>query len=142
MTFSVMQAEFDKALKKLEKGYEEGKVDKSDFDKLHIWHEFLKAKVDAERVVDAVINAMAKDAERLLSPAEISALDAVIVEVREILAKSEKSSEIIAATEYLAKASDDFASKRMDDSVHKALAGSSIDELGLEEKGLEANSHS
>lgn len=101
-----------------------------------------EAKVDAERVVDAVINAMAKDAERLLSPAEISALDAVIVEVREILAKSEKSSEIIAATEYLAKASDDFASKRMDDSVHKALAGSSIDELGLEEKGLEANSHS
>ena len=36
MTFSVMQAEFDKALKKLEKGYEEGKVDKSDFDKLNI----------------------------------------------------------------------------------------------------------
>ena len=53
MTFSAMQAEFDKALKKLEKGYEEGKVDKSDFDKLHIWHEFLKAKVDAEREKNA-----------------------------------------------------------------------------------------
>ena len=35
------------------KGYEEGKVDKSDFDKLHIWHEFLKAKVDAEREKNA-----------------------------------------------------------------------------------------
>jgi hypothetical protein len=48
-----MQAEFDKALKKLEKGYEKGKVDKADFDKLHIWHEFLKAKVDAEREKNA-----------------------------------------------------------------------------------------
>lgn len=53
MTFSVMQAEFDKALKKLGKDYEEGKIEKADFDKLHIWHEFLKAKMDAEREKNA-----------------------------------------------------------------------------------------
>ena len=41
--FTTMQAEFDNALKKLEKAYESGeKIDRSDFDKLHIWHEFLK----------------------------------------------------------------------------------------------------
>lgn len=44
-----MQEEFDKALKKLEKDYEKGKVERSDFDKLHIWHEFLKSKIDADR---------------------------------------------------------------------------------------------
>ena len=52
--FTTMQAEFDKALKKLEKAYESGeKIDRSDFDKLHIWHEFLKTKLDAEREKDA-----------------------------------------------------------------------------------------
>jgi hypothetical protein len=52
--FTTMQAEFDKALKKLEKAYESGeKIDRSDFDKLHIWHEFLKTKLDAEREKNA-----------------------------------------------------------------------------------------
>ena len=52
--FTTMQAEFDKALKKLEKVYESGeKIDRSDFDKLHIWHEFLKTKLDAEREKNA-----------------------------------------------------------------------------------------
>jgi len=52
--FTTMQAEFDKALKKLEKAYESGeKIDRSDFDKLHIWHQFLKTKLDAEREKNA-----------------------------------------------------------------------------------------
>tara|TARA_Y100000004_G_C8711505_1_gene326113 strand:- start:310 stop:489 length:180 start_codon:yes stop_codon:yes gene_type:complete len=52
--FTTMQAEFDKALKKLEKVYESGeKIDRSDFEKLHIWHEFLKTKLDAEREKNA-----------------------------------------------------------------------------------------
>ena len=52
--FTTMQAEFDKALKKLEKAYESGEqIDRSDFDKLHIWHEFLKTKLDAEREKNA-----------------------------------------------------------------------------------------
>jgi len=52
--FTTMQAEFDKALRKLEKAYESGdKINRSDFDKLHIWHEFLKTKLDAEREKNA-----------------------------------------------------------------------------------------
>lgn len=52
--FTTMQAEFDKALRKLEKAYESGdKVNRSDFDKLHMWHEFLKTKLDAEREKNA-----------------------------------------------------------------------------------------
>ena len=52
--FTTMQAEFDKALRKLEKAYESGdKVNRSDFEKLHMWHEFLKTKLDAEREKNA-----------------------------------------------------------------------------------------
>ena len=52
--FTTMQAEFDKALRKLEKAYESGdKINRSDFDKLHIWHEFLKTKLEAEREKNA-----------------------------------------------------------------------------------------
>jgi len=94
----------------------------------------MEAKVDAERVIDAVVNALAVDGQRLLSADEISDLQSTIADVQEILTQSEKSVEIIAATERLAKASDEFASKRMDDSVRKALAGSSIDEPGLGEQ--------
>jgi hypothetical protein len=48
-----MQNEFSKALKKLEDSYEKGKVDRVDFDKLHLWHEFLKSKIEADREKDA-----------------------------------------------------------------------------------------
>ncbi len=51
--FTKMQQEFDKALRKLEKDYEKGDVDRADFDKLHIWHEFLKSKIDADREKNA-----------------------------------------------------------------------------------------
>ena len=88
-----------------------------------------EAKVDAERVIDAVVNAMALDGTRLLSAEEITSMNSTIDEVKAIVAKSEKSVEIVMATEKLAKASDEFASMRMDDSVRKALAGSSLDEL-------------
>ena len=47
--FTTMQEELDKALRKLEKDYEKGDVKRSDFDKLHIWHEFLRSKIDADR---------------------------------------------------------------------------------------------
>lgn len=51
--FTTMQNEFSKALKKLEDSYEKGKVDRADFDKLHLWHEFLKSKIEADREKDA-----------------------------------------------------------------------------------------
>ena len=52
--FTTMQAEFDKALRRLEEAYEsDDQIDRSDFDKLHIWHEFLKTKLDAEREKNA-----------------------------------------------------------------------------------------
>jgi molecular chaperone HscA len=88
-----------------------------------------EAKVDAVRVIDAVVNAVALDGTRLLSAEQITSMNSTIEDVKVIVAKSEKSVEIVMATERLAKASDEFASMRMDDSVRKALAGTSLDEL-------------
>jgi hypothetical protein len=51
--FTTMQNEFSKALKKLEDSYERGNVNRADFDKLHVWHEFLKSKIEADREKDA-----------------------------------------------------------------------------------------
>ena len=88
-----------------------------------------EAKVDTQRVIDAVANAIALDGDRLLSQQERSSLNETLAEVQAIATNSERASEIIAASERLAKASDEFASRRMDDSVRQALAGTSLDEL-------------
>jgi molecular chaperone HscA len=88
-----------------------------------------EAKVDTQRVIDAVANAIALDGDRLLSQQERSSLNETLAEVQAIATNSERASEITAASERLAKASDEFASRRMDDSVRQALAGTSLDEL-------------
>jgi molecular chaperone HscA len=87
-----------------------------------------EARVDAERVKDAVINALSVDGERLLTDEEqagiqskIDALDAVM--------SSTRGREIIDHMETLAKATDEFASRRMDDSVRSALSGKSLAEV-------------
>lgn len=87
-----------------------------------------EARVDAERVKDAVSNALSIDGERLLTSeeqadiqAKIDALDAVM--------NSTRGREITNHMETLAKATDEFAARRMDDSVRSALSGKSLAEV-------------
>ena len=87
-----------------------------------------EAKVEAVRVRDAVENALALDGERLLSEPERQTILDVIDNMNQIL-ESGSSREVTEATEQLAKASDEFASRRMDDSVRSALSGKSVEEL-------------
>ena len=87
-----------------------------------------EARVEAVRVRDAVENALALDGERLLSEAERQRILDVITQMNNIL-EAAGSREITEATEKLAKASDEFASRRMDDSVRSALSGKSVQEL-------------
>ena len=87
-----------------------------------------EARVEAVRVRDAVENALALDGERLLSEAERQGILDVITQMNDIL-EAAGSREITEATEKLAKASDEFASRRMDDSVRSALSGKSVEEL-------------
>ncbi|HIG41794.1 MAG TPA: Fe-S protein assembly chaperone HscA [Gammaproteobacteria bacterium] len=96
-----------------------------------------EARVDAVRVIDAVTGALAADGENLLSADEINAMRQSIENLQAGLDKTEGSEgrpkntarSITDLTEALSKASDEFASRRMDASVKLALAGHRIDEL-------------
>jgi molecular chaperone HscA len=92
-----------------------------------------EAKVDAERVKDAVQNALHADGERLLDADERQVIIDKIQEV-EAAISSGTGREITTATEVLAKATDEFAARRMDDSVRAALSGKSLDEIDTNEK--------
>tara|TARA_A100000171_G_C2029822_1_gene95275 strand:+ start:176 stop:352 length:177 start_codon:yes stop_codon:yes gene_type:complete len=46
---SIIQEEFDKALKKFERDFSQGKASKADFDRLDVWQQLLQAKGEAER---------------------------------------------------------------------------------------------
>ena len=49
----MIREEFEKALEDFEEDFQKGKVTKSQFDRLDMWHQLLEAKVDAERVQNA-----------------------------------------------------------------------------------------
>ncbi len=85
-------------------------------------------QVEAERVIEALSAALAADGEALLSRDEYAALNDGIAKLREAH-NSGTSDEIAAQIQRLADMSDDFAAKRMDASIKRALAGHSLDEF-------------
>lgn len=92
-----------------------------------------EARVDASRMLDAIVSAMAKNAEELLNDREIAELNSGVERLREISAGSDTRI-IVKETESLGKLSETFAARRMDVSIKKALAGQQIDEL---EQGID-----
>jgi len=84
-------------------------------------------QVEAERILIATQSALDQDPD-LLSAEERSALDALIVQVREIAQGSDHQA-IQSAVLALAKGTEDFAARRMDRSVRAALTGKKLDEL-------------
>lgn len=48
-----IEQEFNKALQKVKKRYQTGKIDKYEFNRLSIWTELLKAKKEAQREQNA-----------------------------------------------------------------------------------------
>lgn len=92
-----------------------------------------EARVDASRMLDAIVSAMAKNAEELLHDREIAELNSGVERLREISAGSDTRI-IVKETELLGKLSETFAARRMDVSIKKALAGQQIDEL---EQGID-----
>ena len=86
-----------------------------------------EAQVDADRVVAATGNALATDGE-LLSSAERAAIDAAAAEVARCRTGTDHRA-IAAATAALNRATDEFANRRMDRSVARALKGRKVDAL-------------
>ncbi|MCB1692413.1 MAG: Fe-S protein assembly chaperone HscA [Pseudomonadales bacterium] len=92
-----------------------------------------EARVDGARVIDALRAALKQDGERLLSADEIRDLETAISALSAVL-DGQDAGAIRDATQALADASDEFAARRMDDSVRSALAGHSIEEFDEEQQ--------
>ena len=87
-------------------------------------------QVEADRVIEAVVSALVQD-EALLSAAESKSIRDAIDAL--ILARNGSEQRAIkAAIDVLDKATADFAARRMDASIKKALTGHTLDEFSKE----------
>ena len=86
-----------------------------------------EARVEAERLLEACAAALAEDAH-LLSPAEIEKIQAAADKLRATLAGDNRR-QIHLAMDDLSYETQEFAHRRMDQNVKRALAGRSVDEL-------------
>ena len=87
-----------------------------------------EAKVEAERMLLATRSALDADGH-LLDAGEHAHIDALMESLRAIAANSIDAAAIDAATEALAKGTEAFAAKRMNESIQKALAGKNVEAL-------------
>lgn len=85
-------------------------------------------RVESDRVIEGLIAAMQMDGDELLSQPERDALLAAI-ESLILLSKGDDPDAIEQGIKDTDKASQDFASRRMDKSIRAALAGQSVNEL-------------
>ena len=86
-----------------------------------------EAQVEADQIATATRNALAADGE-LLSPDEHAAIEKALAEVDRLRVGDDHRA-LAAATSGLNRATDEFASRRMDRSVSRALKGRRIDAL-------------
>ncbi len=86
-----------------------------------------EAQIEAIQLIDAITNAIAKDGA-LLNESEKSELESAVVALQSAVTR-EESQLIHDKTEQLNKLSGDFAAKRMDLHISKALKGESIDKV-------------
>ncbi|MEX3581571.1 MAG: Fe-S protein assembly chaperone HscA [Burkholderia sp.] len=86
-----------------------------------------EAQVEAQRIAEATEAALAVDAD-LLDAEERAVIDALITRLR-ALAVGKDTDVIDAATKALAEGADEFAARRMDKNIRRALAGRKLDEI-------------
>ncbi len=85
-------------------------------------------RVEADRVIEGLIAAMQADGDELLNNEERQALLSSIEALIE-LRNGDNADAIEQGIKETDKASQDFASRRMDVSIRKALSGQSVDNL-------------
>ncbi|MCU7938424.1 MAG: Fe-S protein assembly chaperone HscA [gamma proteobacterium symbiont of Bathyaustriella thionipta] len=85
-------------------------------------------QVEADRVVEALLAALAEDGEALLSVEEQVVIQQAIDELAEI-AKNSDQRAIKLKIEHVDKVTAEFAQRRMDASINKALSGQRVDDL-------------
>jgi len=92
---------------------------------LRTWRE---AQIDARRLLDATESALAQDAD-LLSPAELGAVRKAMFAAADGLETEAAADALQAAMRALAAATEEFAARRMNASIRRALAGRALDSL-------------
>ncbi len=85
-------------------------------------------QVEADRVIDAIMVALAADGDSLLNNNERQVIDAELASLRQIRGDDDVAA-IKRALETIDKATTEFASRRMDASVQKVLKGHKLDEF-------------
>ncbi|MGF1699218.1 Fe-S protein assembly chaperone HscA [Photobacterium makurazakiensis] len=85
-------------------------------------------QVEADRVLEGLITALAADGDTLLTKQERDELEAVMMELVQLRQGTDPHA-IEASIKKTDKASQEFASRRMDQSIRQALSGQSIDEV-------------
>jgi len=85
-------------------------------------------QVDASRVLEAMHGALAEDGDELLSDNERKAIDHALTSLG-LCAANNDIDAIKQAIDVVDKLSQDFAARRMDKSIQKALAGHSVDDI-------------
>jgi molecular chaperone HscA len=86
-------------------------------------------QVEAERMIEATEQALAKDAH-LLDAGERAGIEAAIARLRELRGGSDHRA-IKTGIDAFARATDEFAARRMDNGIRSALAGHKVNELEL-----------
>ena len=85
-------------------------------------------QVEALRVIEA-INASLSEAKGLLSEDELATLEAEINKLMQLRDTATTPEQLKVGISQLDNASSDFAARRMDDSIKKALTGQSVDQV-------------
>ncbi|VAW92864.1 Chaperone protein HscA [hydrothermal vent metagenome] len=85
-------------------------------------------QVEADRVIEAVNSALAEDADELLTNDELQQINNALTDLRTTKLGTD-TRKIKAAIALLDKATSDFASRRMDKNINKALSGHKLDEF-------------
>jgi len=86
-----------------------------------------EAQVEAQRLIEATDAALAADGE-LLDEAERTQLDTLLTALRNV-AQGDDVDTVEAATKALAEGTDEFAARRMNKGIRRALAGRKLDEI-------------
>ena len=86
-------------------------------------------QVEADRMIEDLPAAIHKDGDALLDDEERRCLKVAIEELRELRESTTEQRPLARQIESVAKASEEFAARRMDASIKRALAGQTLDEI-------------
>jgi molecular chaperone HscA len=86
-------------------------------------------QVEADRMIEDLGAALAKDGLALLDEAEYNCLEVAVKELQLVRDSSTEHRVLMRQIESVGKVSEEFAARRMDASIKNALAGQSLDDV-------------